>query len=104
MHIADITIDTYLAESVLLRTLKLAEMKGAENVKEQIAMCQLYVHDAADRIHKWAKEAVNNFSDGDEQRAMLMGAKRFGKNTPINTAELRKAIAKKMIAEGKYCY
>ncbi|MCB9167585.1 MAG: acyl-CoA dehydrogenase family protein [Flavobacteriales bacterium] len=104
MHIADMVIDTYLAESVLLRTLKLADMKGADNVKEQVAMCQLYVHDAADRIHKWAKEAVNSFADGDEQRAMLMGAKRFSKNTPINTAELRKVIAKKMIAEGKYCY
>ena len=47
---------------------------------------------------------MNSFADGDEQRAMLMGAKRFSKNTPINTAELRKAIAKRMIAEGKYCY
>jgi len=104
MHIADMVIDTYMAESVLLRTLKLADMKGAANVAEQIAMCQLYIHDAADRIHKYAKEAVNNFAEGDEQRAMLMGAKRFGKNTPINTAELRKVVAKKMIAEGKYCY
>ena len=104
MHIADMVIDTYLAESTLLRTIKLAEMKGADNVKEQIAMCQLYIHDAADRIHKWAKEAVNNFAEGDEQRAMLMGAKRFSKNTPINTAELRKLVAKKMLSEGKYCY
>ena len=104
MHIADMVIDTYLAESTLLRTLKLAEMKGAEHVKEQVAMCQLYIHDAADRIHKWAKEAVNNFSDGDERQAMLMGAKRFAKCTNLNTAELRRAIAKKLIAEGKYCY
>ncbi len=104
MHIADMVIDTYMAESVLLRTLKLADMKGAGNVPEQIALCQLYIHDAADRIHKDAKEAVNNFADGDEQRAMLMGAKRFSKNTNLNTAELRKMVAKKMIAEGKYCY
>ncbi len=112
MHIADMVIDTYLAESVLLRTLKLAEMRGvngangegSEKVAEQLAMCQLYIHDAADRIHKYAKEAVNNFAEGDEQRAMLMGAKRFAKNTPINTAELRKLVAKKMIAEGRYCY
>ncbi len=104
MHIADMVIDTYLAESVLLRTQKLAEMKGAANVPEQIAMCQLYIHDAADRIHKYAKEAVCNFAEGDERQAMLMGAKRWSKNTPLNTAELRKAIAKKMIAEGKYCY
>jgi alkylation response protein AidB-like acyl-CoA dehydrogenase len=104
MHLADMVIDTYLAESVLLRTLKLAGMKGADHVKEQVAMCQLYIHDAADRIHKYVKEAVNNFAEGDEQRAMLMGAKRFTKGTNLNTAELRKTIAKKMIAEGKYCY
>ena len=104
MHIADMVIDTYLAESTLLRTLKLADMKGAANVPEQIAMCQLYIHDAADRIHKWAKEAVCNFADGDERQAMLMGAKRWSKNTPLNTAEVRKAIAKKMIGEGRYCY
>ncbi|MBK9274268.1 MAG: acyl-CoA dehydrogenase family protein [Flavobacteriales bacterium] len=104
MHIADMVIDTYLAESTLLRTQKLAEMKGAANVQEQIAMCQLYIHDAADRIHKWAKEAVCNFAEGDERQAMLMGAKRWSKNTPLNTAELRKAVAKRMIAEGKYCF
>jgi alkylation response protein AidB-like acyl-CoA dehydrogenase len=110
MHIADMVIDTYLAESVLLRTLKLAEMKGTSTalgvtgIEEQMAMCQLYIHDAADRIHKYAKEAVNNFAEGDERQAMLMGAKRFSKNTNLNTAELRKVIAKKMIAEGKYCY
>ncbi|MCC6841315.1 MAG: acyl-CoA dehydrogenase family protein [Flavobacteriales bacterium] len=104
MHIADMVIDTYTAESALLRTLKLADMKGAAHVPEQIAMCRLHIHDAADRIHKHAKEAVNNFSDGDEQRAMLMGAKRFSKNTDLNTAELRKAVARKMIGEGKYCF
>jgi alkylation response protein AidB-like acyl-CoA dehydrogenase len=104
MHIADMVIDTYLAESVLLRTLKLAGMKGAEQVQEQVAMCELYVHEAADRIHKYAKEAVNNFADGDERQAMLMGAKRFTKNTNLNTADLRRTVAKKMIAEGGYCF
>jgi alkylation response protein AidB-like acyl-CoA dehydrogenase len=104
MHIADMVIDTYLAESVLLRTLKLAGMKGAEQVQEQVAMCERYVHEAADRIHKYAKEAVNNFADGDERQAMLMGAKRFTKNTNLNTADLRRTVAKKMIAEGGYCF
>ena len=59
-----------------------------------IAMCQLYIQDAADRIHKCAKEAVCNFADGDERQVMLMGAKRWSNNTVLNTAELRKAIAK----------
>ena len=65
---------------------------------------QVAAQNAADRIHKYAKEAVCNFAEGDERQAMLMGAKRWSKNTPINTAELRKLVAKKLIAEGKYCY
>ena len=89
---------------MLFPILKLSNMKDPGAIAEQLAMTQLYIHDAADRIHKYAKEAVNNFADGDEQRAMLMGAKRFCKSTNLNTAELRKAVAKKMIAEGKYPY
>ena len=104
MHIADMVIDTYMAESVLLRTQKLVSMKGQDACAEQIAMTQLYIHDAADRIAKNAREAVNAFADGDERQAMLMGAKRFTKTQPLNTKDLRRVVAKKMIAEGKYCY
>ena len=101
MHIADMVIDTYLAESVVLRTEKLAALKGAEAVKEQLAMCNVFVRDAADRVHKHAKEAINAFAEGDEQRAMLMGAKRFTKCQPFNSKEARRTVARKMIAEGK---
>ena len=101
MRISDMVIDTYLAESVLLRTLKLASMKGDANVKEQIAMAQVFIHDAADRIAKNAKEAVNAFAEGDERQAMLMGAKRFTKSAPFNSKNARRLVAAKLIAGGK---
>ena len=101
MHISDMVIDTYLAESTLLRTLKLAGMKGADSCKEQVAMAQVFIHDAADRIHKNAKEAVNAFADGDERQAMLMGAKRFTKSGPFNSKVARRLVAAKLIASGK---
>lgn len=104
MHIADMVIDTYMAESILLRTLKLVSLKGEAACTEQIAMTQLYIHDAADRIAKNAREAVNAFAEGDERQAMLMGAKRFTKTQPLNTKDLRRVVAKKMVAEGKYCF
>ena len=105
MHIADMVIDTYMAESVLLRTLKLVDSSaalGVTSTDEQIAMARIYINDAADRIHKHAKEAVNAFADGDEQRAMLMGAKRFTKTQPLNTKELRRVVAGKMVEAGRY--
>jgi hypothetical protein len=115
MHISDMVIDTYLAESVLLRTLKLAQLRDAgprsaegfakapsgAGMTEQVAMCQVFIHDAADRIHKHAKEAVNAFSDGDERQAMLMGAKRFTKSTPFNSKVVRRSIAARLVKEGK---
>lgn len=101
MHISDMVIDTYLAESTLLRTLKLAGMKGADACKEQVAMAQVFIHDAADRIHKNAKEAVNAFAEGDERQAMLMGAKRFTKSAPFNSKVARRLVAAKLIASGK---
>jgi alkylation response protein AidB-like acyl-CoA dehydrogenase len=104
MHIADMVIDTYMAESVLLRTQKLVSMRGEAACAEQIAMTQLYIHDAADRIAKNAREAVNAFAEGDERQAMLMGAKRFTKTQPLNTKDLRRVVAKKMIEAGKLPY
>lgn len=104
MGIADMAIEIYNAESAILRTQKLANMKGEEQAAIQKAMVQTYVYDAADRINKAAKDALNIFGEGDELRMMLMGLKRFTKTESLNTKETRHAIALKMIEENKYCF
>ena len=44
-------------------------------------------------------------SEGDEQRMMLMGLKRFTKYTNLpNVIALRDMIAEKVTAENKYCF
>ncbi len=100
---ADILIEIYMAESAILRTEKNAKRFGEDSQKEQIAMSQLYLYHAVDIITVKAKEAILSFAEGDEQRAMLMGLKRFTKyqNMP-NIGELRKTIAEKVIAENNY--
>ncbi|RZJ99955.1 MAG: acyl-CoA dehydrogenase, partial [Flavobacterium sp.] len=79
MAASDILIEIYMAESVLLRTEKMAKAKGQENVKEQIAMAQLYLYKAVDIVNLKGKEGIASFAEGDEQRMMLMGLKRFTK-------------------------
>lgn len=100
---ADILIEIYMAESGILRTEKNVKRFGADSQKEQIAMSQLYLYHAVDIITVKAKEAILSFSEGDEQRAMLMGLKRFTKyqNMP-NIGELRRTIADKVIGENTY--
>ncbi|HEY6161205.1 MAG TPA: acyl-CoA dehydrogenase family protein [Bacteroidia bacterium] len=104
MNIADMIIDLYVAESLQLRVEKLVSMKGEENCKEHIDMMRVYINDAADRIHKNGKEAINSFAQGDEQRMMLMGLKRFAKTEAFNSKEARRRVAAKLIAENKYCF
>jgi alkylation response protein AidB-like acyl-CoA dehydrogenase len=104
MNIADMLIDLYVSESLQLRVEKLVSMKGEENCKEQIDMVRIYINDAADRIHKNGKEAINSYAQGDEQRMMLMGLKRFTKTDPFNAKDARRRVAAKMIAENKYCF
>jgi alkylation response protein AidB-like acyl-CoA dehydrogenase len=102
MNIADMIIATYNAESALLRVLKLVELKGEEACKFEIDIMNTYLFDAADKINKYAKDAVSSFADGDELRMMLMGIKRFTKMQPFNVKEARRRIADKLIADGKY--
>ena len=105
MAASDILIEIYMAESVVLRTEKLAKSKGADNVKEQIAMAQLYLYKAVDIVTIKGKEGIASFAEGDEQRMMMMGLKRFTKyaNMP-NVVGLRETIAAKIISEGAYPY
>lgn len=104
INISNMIIETYVAESTLLRVEKLTSLKGAEASKVQMAMMKTYLYDAADRINKEGKDAINGFSEGDEQRMMLMGLKRFTKSSNENTKEYRRIVAAALLNENKYCF
>ncbi len=104
MNMADIAIDIYVAESTLLRTEKLISMKGEAAVQGQIDMTKVNVFDAADRINIAGKNAINSMADGDMQRMMLMGLKRFTKVAPLNTKDARRRIAAQLIEANQYCF
>lgn len=104
MNIADMLIDLYVSESVQLRVEKLCSIKGEEACKEQIDIMRIYLYDAADRINKAGKDAITSYAEGDEQRMLLMGLKRFTKMPSMNVKEARRRIAAKLIIENKYCY
>ena len=102
---ADILIEIYMAESTILRTEKNAKRFGEEAQAAQIAMARLYLYNATETIIKKGKEAIISFAEGDEQRMMLMGLKRFTKytNNP-NVAALRTQIADKVAADNGYTF
>jgi alkylation response protein AidB-like acyl-CoA dehydrogenase len=99
MNIADMAIETFVCESLLLRVMKLAEGGNADVYMD---ILKTYLYDAADNMAKWGKDAVNAFAEGDEQRMILMGVKRFTKAQPFNVKEARRRIADKLIERNAY--
>ena len=105
MAAADMLIEIYMAESTILRTEKIAKNNGVEKVQEQIAMARLYLYNAVDIINLKGKESIISFAEGDEQRMMLMGLRRFTKYTNMpNIVALREIITTKLVDKNEYCF
>lgn len=102
MNLADILIEAYIAESVLLRVEKLIAQKGEKATEIQKEMALIYLHHAIGKAAAAGREAISAFADGDEQRLMLMGLKRFTKIDAYNLKEARRKVADYVIAKGEY--
>jgi alkylation response protein AidB-like acyl-CoA dehydrogenase len=102
MDIADMAMETFISESLLLRVIKISEQNSNASIYKDILGCFLY--DAADRILKSGKDAINAFAEGDEQRMILMGLRRFTKAQPFNSKEARRRIADVLIAKNAYAF
>lgn len=104
MNIADMASYVYVAESTLLRTEKLVNLRGEEACAGQLDMMRIYFVEAVDGLQKAGKEALWAFAEGDEQRMMMVGLRRFTKMEAFNVKETRQKVAQQLIAANKYCY
>ena len=104
MNIADMASYVYIAESAMLRTEKLVSLRGEEACKGQIDMMKIYFVEAVDGTNKAGKEALWAFAEGDEQRMMLVGLRRFTKMEPFNVKQARQNVAQQIIEANKYIF
>jgi hypothetical protein len=104
MNLADMIIETYVAESTLLRTEKMVSVKGESACEAQIAMTKTMIFDTVDKINIAGKNAINAMTEGDEQKMLHMGLKRFTKYINYNTKEARRKIAAKLIEANDYVF
>jgi alkylation response protein AidB-like acyl-CoA dehydrogenase len=102
MNLADIAILIYVAESTLLRAEKLKNIRGEEGAKYALEIAKIYLNDAADKVNIAGKNAINAMAEGDMQRMMLMGLKRFTKVNPYNTKDARRRLAAHLIEANQY--
>ncbi len=104
MALADMVIEVYVAESTLLRTEKLASMKGEDAVKAHLAATRVYLSDAADKVWLAGKQAIASFAQDDDQTMLMMGLKRFTKTALVNTTGLRRELAAQLVDQEKYFF
>lgn len=104
MNIADMASYVFVAESTMLRTEKLVNLKGEEACKGQLDLMRIYFVEAVDGLQKAGKEALWAFAEGDELRMMLVGLRRFTKMEPFNVKQARQNVALQIIEANKYCY
>ncbi|MBI1770096.1 MAG: acyl-CoA dehydrogenase family protein [Bacteroidetes bacterium] len=102
MNLADMLIEIYVAESVLLRVEKLISQRGEKACEIQKEMALIYLHSAVEKAASAGKQAVYAFAEGDELRLMMLGLKRFAKIDPYNLKNARRKVANYAIEKGEY--
>jgi alkylation response protein AidB-like acyl-CoA dehydrogenase len=102
MQLADMLIEIYVAESVVLRVEKMQAKELSYNKDIANMLMQVYVQEAADKCNAAGKTAIVAFASGDEQKMMLLGLKRFTKTNPKDLIGLRRKIAAYMLEKNTY--
>jgi alkylation response protein AidB-like acyl-CoA dehydrogenase len=101
MHSADILMETFAAESALLRAIN-AKTSAGRDADLQADAARVSVNDAAMRIEASARQALAATVQGDTLRTVLAGLRRLLKVTPINTVAPRRRLADEAVAKGGY--
>ena len=98
---ADIFMDTYAAESAVLRA-RSALSSGHAQAELHEAAARTFVNDAAQRVEMAARSALAAMAEGDTLRTLLAALRRVLKVQPVNTVALRRRLADAALASGGY--
>ena len=100
--IADMVIETYAMDSVVLRTQKLIERQGEGRTQHAVAMAQVSLALSLNKIEAAARKVVAAVAEGDMLRTQLVILRRLFKYEPFNTIALTQQIANRIVEAGKY--
>jgi len=103
-NISDCIIQTYAAESVVLRLKKMESMKGEAETALYRDMADVFVYDTATRIRKFASDSANSYAEGETAEQLEKGISCFTSVAGVNVKEARRRIAGRLIEENRYCF
>ena len=100
--IADIVIEIFAMDSILARTLKLVEGPDRRASATAIAISEVYLQEAFERVEAAAKKSLADVAEGDMLRTQMTILRRLVKMEPFNIIAARQAIATRVLEAGKY--
>ncbi len=100
--LADIIIESFAMESAVLRARKIAARAGQAAASLAIAMTQVYIAGALEKILNSARKIIAAVAEGDMLRTQLAILRRLGKYEPFNVISLRQQISTRVLEAGKY--
>ncbi|SDN70267.1 Acyl-CoA dehydrogenase [Paenibacillus sp. yr247] len=101
-HLADIMIQVFAMESVLLRTKKIAQKSGEDKAVNAIEMTQVFIREAFEKVESRAKEALMTMDSGDALRTQLSVLKKLSQVNPLDSLALKRSIAARVIQVERY--
>lgn len=101
---ADMIIEIFAMESGLLRALKMIDKKGEKRAEYHTAVVQVYVNDAIPKIVHWSKQVLTFVEKGDALIALLAAVDKLAAYQPVDTVNLRRRIAEKVIKGKRYIF
>lgn len=102
---SSILIEIYMAESTILRAERIAKIKSESDADISIKFAKLQLFDSVETIKRDATAGIISFTEGDEQRMMLSGLRRFTRyNEYPNIVKLKTEVAGHLIKENKYVF
>jgi alkylation response protein AidB-like acyl-CoA dehydrogenase len=99
MSISDMVMESFAMESSLLRSRKLGE-SGRRTTSAD--MCAVFLRSAMTRIECSAREVVGACSTGKSLAENMTALRSFAVYDPIDAIQLRRSIANRLLADGRF--
>ena len=99
MNISDIIMEVFAMESSLLRSRKLAAANGGANAADA---CAVYLRDAIGKIEQCATTVLSACAQGHELGQKLSRLRTYAAHDPVNSIELRRQIARRLLGSERY--
>jgi alkylation response protein AidB-like acyl-CoA dehydrogenase len=99
---ADMLSELYAMDSVVKRTEKAIAKNSLEKEQQKLDLTAAFVNESFDKVEALAKEALAAMEEGDNLRLRLSLLKKLTRKNPVNTIQLKRQIAGRVIEANGY--